>query len=311
MDERGELSRAVTDGRYVYVRNYRPDMPWGQHIEYMFQTPTTRVWKALFDAGKLNDAQSAFWRPKPPEELFDLQNDADEVRNLADAPEQAVVKARLRAAQQDLAKQIRDVGFLPEGERLARAHGQPLYDFGHDKNQYPFERVFAAAELASSLRQEALPELKKALADADSGVRYWAALGLCMRGAIAVTSALPELRAAFKDPSPEVRIAVAQALAQFGGGTDAPAALTELTRLAAWGPNDVFVSIAALTALDALDPASVGPALTGVMPGLSMSGPLPDPRYSPYVPRLIEDLADKLGLPKPPSGKKPGKGGGE
>jgi len=246
-----------------------------------------------------------------PEELFDLQSDPDEVRNLADALEHAAIKTRLRTAQQDLARKIRDVGLLPEGERFARAQGKPLYDFGHDENQYPFERIFATAELASSLRQDALPELKKGLADADSGVRYWAALGLRMRGATAVTSALPELRAAFNDPSPEVRIAVDQGLAQFGGGADASAALTELTRLAAWGPNDVFVSIAALTALDVLDPGTLGPVLAGVMPGLSMSGPVPDARYSSYVPRLVEDLAHKLGIPKPPSGKKPGKGGGE
>ncbi len=311
MDERGDLSRAVTDGRYVYTRNYRPDMPWGQHIAYMFQTPTTRVWKALFDAGKLNDAQSAFWRPKPPEEFFDLQTDPDEVHNLANSPEHAAIKARLRAAVQELAKKIHDVGFLPEGERLLRAKGTPLYDFGHDESRYPFERVFAAAELASSLQEGALPELKKALADADSGVRYWAVLGLRMRGAAAVTTALPELRNALGDASPDVRIASAQALAQFGGTAEAPAALAELAKLAAWGPNTVFVSVAALSALDALDPAMVRPVLAGALPGLSITGPLPDARYSPYVLALLADLTDKLGLPKPVQNKKLGKGEGE
>jgi hypothetical protein len=33
-----------------------------------------------------------------------------------------------------------------------------------------------------------------------------------------------------------------------------------------------------------------------------MSGPLPHERYSPYVSRLVEDLAAALGLPAP-SGK--------
>ena len=46
-------SRAVTDGRYLYIRNYMPHRPQGQYLAYMFETPTTQVWKARFDAGTL------------------------------------------------------------------------------------------------------------------------------------------------------------------------------------------------------------------------------------------------------------------
>ena len=53
MDERYDLVRSATDGRYVYVRNYMPHLIYGQHIDYMFQTPTTQVWKRLHDEGKL------------------------------------------------------------------------------------------------------------------------------------------------------------------------------------------------------------------------------------------------------------------
>ncbi|HVR76562.1 MAG TPA: sulfatase-like hydrolase/transferase, partial [Planctomycetota bacterium] len=49
MDERIDLVRCVTDGRFVYVRNYLPHRIAGQHVEYMFETPTTRSWKALYD----------------------------------------------------------------------------------------------------------------------------------------------------------------------------------------------------------------------------------------------------------------------
>ena len=63
MDERYDLVRSVTDGRYVYLRQYMPHKIYGQYIQYMFQTPTTRVWKELFDAGQLNEAQSRFWQP--------------------------------------------------------------------------------------------------------------------------------------------------------------------------------------------------------------------------------------------------------
>src|SRR5205807_2029380 len=35
MDERYDLVRSVTDGRYVYIRNYMPHKIYGQHIDYM------------------------------------------------------------------------------------------------------------------------------------------------------------------------------------------------------------------------------------------------------------------------------------
>jgi len=306
MDEREELTRSVTDGRFVYLRNYRTDLPWGQHIDYMFQTPTTRVWKELFDAGKLNEAQSAFWKPKPPEELYDLQSDPDEVRNLADAPEHAAIKAKLREAQQALARKIRDVGFLPEGERLERAKERPLYDFGHDESSYPFDRVFAAAELATSPAPDAAAGLKKALADSDSGVRYWGAAGLRMHGAAAVKAALPELRGLLKDSSRQVQIAAARALGQYGNEADSSAALAVLAELAPWGPNDVFVSMAALNALDSLDRGRVAAAIGQALPNWAKTGPMPDRRYSSYVPRLLEDLAAATGSAVPAKAERKG-----
>ena len=151
MDERIDMVRSVTDGRYVYVRNYMPHRIYGQHLDYMFQTPTTQVWHALHQAGKLDNAQDAFWQVKPPEELYDLTTDPDEVHNLADSPDHRQVLSSLAKAQQALARHIRDLGFLPEGEIHARAAGSTPYDMGHDDAKYPFKRIFATADLASGL----------------------------------------------------------------------------------------------------------------------------------------------------------------
>ncbi|HVW36091.1 MAG TPA: sulfatase-like hydrolase/transferase, partial [Pirellulales bacterium] len=225
MDERLDLVRSATDGRYVYVRQYMPHLIYGQHIDYMFQTPTTRVWKQLHDAGKLTPEQDAFWNRKPPEELYDLDSDPDEVKNLAHSPDHQEIKARLKQALDAWLAEIRDVGFMPEGERLARSHGSSPYDFGHDDDQYPFARVWAMAELASMLKPEALPKLKQALVDADaagsdSAVRYWAALGILMRGESGVESAHAELTRALSDASPYVQIVAAEALGRYGNEQD-------------------------------------------------------------------------------------------
>ena len=66
MDERHDMLRTATDGRYVYIRNYMPHKIYGQYLAYMFQTPTTRVWRQLHREGKLNAAQEIFWNTKPP-----------------------------------------------------------------------------------------------------------------------------------------------------------------------------------------------------------------------------------------------------
>jgi arylsulfatase A-like enzyme len=290
MDERDDLVRSATDGRYVYVRNYLPHLIYGQHIAYMFETPTTRIWKKRHDEGELNAVQDRFWRPKPPEELYDLQTDPDEVHNLADSAEHQAVKKKLRAAQQEWARTIRDVGFLPEGERFTRAPGVSPYDMGHDEAKYPFDRVFAAAEQASELKPKAVPALVKGLQDEDSAVRYWSALGLGMRGKKTIEAHAAELRKAMEDRSPHVRIVAAEALAAEGSEADTKQSLPVLVTLADWDKNDVFVTMAALRALDGLGANAAGGA--DAIRKLPAEGKVPDARYRPYVPALLKHLND-------------------
>jgi uncharacterized sulfatase len=292
MDERYDLVRSVSDGRHVYVRNYMPHLIYGQHLDFMWQTPTTRVWEQLHHGGRLTAAQDVFWNPKPPEELYDLKTDPDEVANLASSPAHQKIKARLRAAQKDHVRQIRDVGFIPEGDRFARASGGSPYDFSRDNTKYPFARVFESAELASTLEMEALPNLKRTLRDKDSAVRYWAALGLLMRGQPGVSAARAELQRALKDPSVDVRITAAQALGQFGNEADTKEVLPLLADHADWRKHGVFSALAALNSLDALD-AKAAP-LAAMFKSIPTNGPAPDARYNSYLPRLVEELQKRF-----------------
>ena len=254
MDERYDMQRSVRNSRYIYIRNYLPHLIYGQHVAYQFETPTTPVWKRLYDEGKLRPPQTFFWERKPPEELYDLQTDPDEVKNLVGSPEHQAILQELRQAQRDQVLRVRDVGFLPEAEQHRRTAGTTLYDFGHDPKQYPLEKVFAMAELASALRPEALPQLQQALPDADSGVRYWAAMGILMRGSNVVAATRDQLRTSLQDESPSVRIAAASALGQFGNDADVKLALPVLRALAPPDQNGLYVSLEALNAIDALGP---------------------------------------------------------
>ncbi len=295
MDERYDMVRSVRNQRYIYIRNYMPHLIYGQYLDYMFQTPTTRVWKELYDQGKLKAPQTFFWERKPPEELYDLQNDPDEVHNLADAPQHQSILRELRDAQRQHALKIRDTGFLSEAQQHKRAAGTTIYEMGHDPAKYPLEKIMAMAETASSLKPDVLPELQRGLQDPDSAVRYWAAMGYLMRGAKAVNEGRDELRRALKDSSPTVRITAARALGEYGTAADLPLALAVLDALASPVKNGAYVSILDLNAVDALG-AKAAPLLDSIK-NLPQKDPSAPGRANSYVPRLVEYIEASLERP--------------
>jgi arylsulfatase A-like enzyme len=291
MDERYDMARSVRDERYVYVRNYMPHRPFGQHNAYMFETPTTRVWKDLFDRGLLTEAQRTFWEPKPAEELYDLENDPDEVNNLASTAAHQDVLRRLRRAVRDWEREIRDVGFLPEDEIHTRSVGTTPYELGHDDAKYPMARIMAAAELAASRDAGATDELIGLLGNGDSAVRYWAATGLLIRGEKAVAAGRARLEAALADASPCVRIVAAEALGRYGTGADAGRAVSVLVELANVERHGPYVAIFALNALDELDDKA-RIAIEEIR-NLPQHAPSVPARMRNNIPRLIEKtLAD-------------------
>ena len=293
MDERADEVRSVTDGRYVYLRNFRLDTPQGPFIAYQFETPTTRVWREQFEAGKTNEAQSAFWRtPRAPEELYDLDADPDEVRNLAESAEHRAIKERLRAALYAHLEDVRDVCLLPESEMVARSRGGSPYDMARNGEVYPLRRVLAAADLAAGLNLGEVDALRKLLRDDDSAVRTWAVLGFLMRGETAVRGAEQELKELLKDASPFVRVAVARALAQYGERST-EAALAVLGEHA--DPREVGV-FAALNALEAIDQLGEKAAsLRERVRAIDEKAGVPHPRYGEYVPSLKKEILEPRG----------------
>lgn len=249
MDERYDMSRTVRDKRYHYIRNYMPHRPQGQYLAYMFQTPTTRKWKQLFDEGKLNEAQSFFWKSKPAEELYDLENDPEEIHNLASSPEHQQIKDRLKNELKKQIFQIRDLGFVSEAEMHIRSEGSTPYEFGHNPKLYPLKRIYPAAELATSLNPDTIPQLVKMLDDKEPAIRYWAAIGLLNQAQKGYDDASVTLLQHLDDPSPSVQIVVAESLCRYGSEKEFMQATDRLLDLANFNNHNFYESLAAMNVL--------------------------------------------------------------
>jgi uncharacterized sulfatase len=296
MDERMDLVRSVTDGRFVYLRNYFPHVSQAQHVSYQFETPTTRIWNELFRAGKTSEAQSLFWRvPKPVEELYDLQSDPDEVVNLANSPEHRSVLKRFQDASREHILAIRDVCFMPEQEMLMRSDGSSPYELARNDSEYPLARILEAAQISSNLSEAAVPELLDSLKASDSVVRYWAALGLLIRGNSTVSRNEQALQAALDDSSIDVRIVAGQALGSFGSEAPRENVLQVLGSLADSERHGVLTAMAALSAIESLgDRAS---SLRPLIAKRKTEGSSPDERYDSYVPRLVANILQNKNAP--------------
>jgi uncharacterized sulfatase len=131
MDEAYDMMRTVRDARFRYIKNFFPGRPYAQHIEYMEEMPTMREWRRRYkdhmnavgpEYGRaLNPVQLLFMAPeKPAEELYDLEADSFEIRNLASSPKHQIVLARMRRALEAWQKETGDLGLVPEADLRER-----------------------------------------------------------------------------------------------------------------------------------------------------------------------------------------------
>jgi arylsulfatase A-like enzyme len=250
MDEVYDMSRTVRNRRFRYIRNYMPHRIYGQHLEYLWQMPATVSWEKAFHEGKCNDAQSAFWRKKPVEELYDELNDPYEVNNLAEAKDYRQILDELRRVLRQHLLATRDTGFMPESDMVRRAESSTIRAIAQDDGSYPLEKIMAAAELASDPHEGDVPMLLALMKDADPAVRYWAATGCSVRKGISNREVRDALRHLMADPSPAVRVAAYEGLCRTGESSGGAWALIIELR------HDTLL---ALNALDSLDPKIVKP----------------------------------------------------
>lgn len=214
MDERIDMSRAVRDKQYRYIRNYMPYRIYAQYIDYLWKAPSMRSWEESYLQGDCNEIQSRFFRAKPVEELYHTEKDPWEVNNLAGDPAYRDVLLRMRAESSHWMSKIHDTGFIPEAEIKRISADQPLYDFMRS-GAHSIDGLIAVSDLANFAKPKDIPKLKEYLVSENSLQRYWAACGLLQLGDKAKAAA-PALKNALDDPSPDVAITAAEALYKLG-----------------------------------------------------------------------------------------------
>ena len=62
MDETYDRIRSVRGERYRYIRNFHPELPYAQWINYMDEMPIMKDWRRLAFEGKLNDSAESVLR---------------------------------------------------------------------------------------------------------------------------------------------------------------------------------------------------------------------------------------------------------
>jgi len=260
MDERYDMQRTVRDERFRYIRNYQPHLIYGQHIQFMWGQETYREWEQLHLDGALDEVTDRFWHDKPAEELYDLRRDPDEVHNLADDPCYAGVLTRLRRALNQHMLAVNDNGFIPESSPLEGYEASRQSD-------YPLADVMRLAGRAIELDPANLPGFVEALGDRNEVLRYWAVLGCAMLGDDAAAAADALRQRLADDPSVQVRIAAAEALARLGDTERSVSFLASTLR----EHPDVRVQLQAINAL-----THIGDRAMPALPEITAAAASPD-----------------------------------
>ena len=222
MDERYDFVRAVTDGRFHYIRNYTPHRTY-QHGAYQWQAKGYQSWEREWRAGRLNAVQSRFFQgPRPFEEFYDLKSDADQVQNLADVPAHAERLRILRKALDDHMVAVNDNGFIPEGLLLEG------YLPSRDKEAYPLPRLMTLAATAAARDPKSVDQLTTVLRHANPVMRHWAAQGLLMLGAQAAPARDALVAMMNADAALQNRVVAAEAVATIAPSPEAVKALAAI-----------------------------------------------------------------------------------
>jgi len=121
MDLEYDMMRSARDQRFLYIRNFQPELPYAGHIIYRNQSAIMQEWLTLQAQDKLIGPARLWMRTsRPAEELYDTIDDPDQIRNLAAEPAHRVTLERMRNEVLSWMTRIGDQGLINEAEMIQR-----------------------------------------------------------------------------------------------------------------------------------------------------------------------------------------------
>jgi len=223
-DETDGMRRALTDGRYKYIRCFSSHLPGAPYCDYPLGQPSWKAWQAAWKSGTLSEVHAQIWKtPQPVEMLFDRESDPWEIKNLTADPAQAERLAMMRGKLRSTMKSVVDTGLVPESMWDNLAGGKTIHDYVHGSS-FDVDATLEIAFSASASDPGKLPELVKGLSSPDPVIRYWAATGCLILGKSAA-SAAGELIKCLDDKDAVVGTVAAEALVASGQTEKGTAAL--------------------------------------------------------------------------------------
>ena len=241
MDERCDNVRAIRDRKVLYIRNYMPYAPWGQHLNYLWTMKATQAWEQHHKEGKTNAITGRFFGTKPMEELYDTSVDPDNVHNLIDDPRYAADIARLSKAMDQWQIKYHDSALLPESEIVKRSEeaGKTIYELVRDPSLYNLEAYQQASALALEQNAANVSAFYKGLNADDAGVRYWSIVG-CFNVQERSSLDLDVIRKSLADECHHVRIMAAWILYRSGDKESAQACWSDLLNESSYASLKIF-----------------------------------------------------------------------
>jgi len=216
-DESPDLSRALTDGRYKYIRNYEPDRRLSQLLSYPLGQSAQLAHFRAYEKGGLTPAQAAIFNYHVAEEFYDTQSDSDEVVNLIGSVDHQDLIMQFRKQLDEELMNTHDLGFIPEPLMAEiNATDMTIYDWARGEGNYPLDALIDLANLAAAQDPDNLSVFQKELGNENPVIRYWAALGLRLLGKEAAP-AEEDLQKATKDSDFSTRITALMALGNVKG----------------------------------------------------------------------------------------------
>lgn len=205
--------RAVTDGRYKYIRSYIPYRQFALRNYYQWGIPSNKAWDKLVLGGhNTNPDWKLTFEAHPAEMLFDLKNDPDELHDLSAAPEYAETLSKMRQALSEHVRETVDLGFFLPNSRV----GHILYEKVR-KEKYPLDELYALVETAGTATSSSLPILEKAIVSALPEMRFWGAVGYAKLARENQVENCPQtLLALLQDENPYISAEAAYAVAYLG-----------------------------------------------------------------------------------------------